>query len=184
MTNKIMSKVSRLCPLLCINESKSGIMITIASPGSLKAEHLVVDHAFIVIHGDRISVVHCYHHLGGVIDKDTCMGPEAKLRSKIAGALTTPFRNHIVPKASLDIGQVATTIDAIIVSPLFHNSQTWCKTVKTIWDDLAKRLALAYASAVPSFVTRTDDVYYRYADNYISTLVERHDVEHRTPSQT
>ena len=50
---------------VCINQSKSGIVITIVGPVSLKTKHLVAEHELIAIHGNKIPAVHRYQHFGG-----------------------------------------------------------------------------------------------------------------------
>ena len=142
---------------MCINDIKSGIMITISGPGSCKAKSLLADLEYLVIHGSRMPDVLCHNHHGGIIDKDACMGPETKSRGKDASSLASPFRNHIVPKAALTVTQNTTVVDAIIVSSLVHNAHTWCNMTNGNWEAVSKKLALAYANAVPKRVTGIDD---------------------------
>lgn len=107
------------------------------------------------------------------------MGPEVKTRGKNAGALSVTFRQHIVPKAKLTIAETTNIVDSIIVSSLLHNAHTWCNLTKTNIVDLDKRLASADSSAVPKHIMRIDNVFHKYTDKHVSTLVHRHNAENQ-----
>jgi hypothetical protein len=162
-----------------LNAAKSGIMLTLAGKDSVQAKKVLANTQHLVIHGRPVPVVLSYNLLGGTIDRDAVMGPEIKARGAQAGSLSAPFRQHIVPKASLSTSQTVQVIDSIIVSSLLYNAHTWCHLSKTDIGNIDKKLATVYASAVPKRLVRVDDVFVKLTDNQVSSLVRRHDAEHQ-----
>ena len=70
-------------------------------------------------------------------------------------------------------------VDAIIVSSLVHNTHTWCNMTDGNGEAVSKKPALAYASAVPKRVTRIDDKFYKLMDDFVLTIIKRHDIQHQ-----
>lgn len=83
-----------------------------------------------------------YSQLGGIIDSYANMGAELLHRASSVPCISNSVHAHITGKASLTLEQHAIDVDALVLSSLLHNCQTWCGMTEANRHNMVLKLQL------------------------------------------